>query len=49
MHEVHVGAEFAIETGIVGKLSGLSKSINDRFMTLTLPLSGNKHATDQPR
>ena len=36
---------FAIKTELVGKLSGLPKGINDRLMTLRLPLSGNKHAT----
>ena len=30
---------------LVGKLTGLPNSINDRLMTLRLPLSGNKHAT----
>ena len=43
MHEAGVG--FAIKTGLVGKLSGLPKGINDRLITLRLPLSGNKHAT----
>ena len=41
--EASVG--FAIKTELVGKLSGLSKGINDRIMTLRLSLSGNKHAT----
>ena len=36
---------FAIKTELVGKLSGLPKGINDRLMTLRLPLSGDKHAT----
>ena len=32
-------AGFAIKTEIVDKLSGLPKGINDRLMTLRLPLS----------
>ena len=39
------GVAIAIKTEIVGKLSGLPKGINDRLMTLRIPLSGNKHAT----
>ena len=39
------GVGFATKTELVGKLSGLSKSINDRLMTLRLPVAGNKHAT----
>ena len=39
------GVVFAIKTEFVGKLSGLPKGINDRLMSLRLPLSGNKHAT----
>ena len=39
------GVGFTIETELVGKLSGLPKGINDRLMTLRLPLSDNKHAT----
>ena len=39
------GVGFAIKTELVDKLSGLPKGINDRLMTLRLPLSGNKHAT----
>ena len=39
------GVGFAIKTELVGKLSGLTKDINDRLRTLRLPLSGNKHAT----
>ena len=39
------GVGFAIKTDLVGKLSRLSKGINDRLMTLRHPLSGNKHAT----
>ena len=42
-HEAGVG--FAIKTELVGKLSGLPKGINDRLMTLRLPLAGIKHAT----
>ena len=42
MHEAGVG--FAIKTGLVGKLSGLSNGIN-LLMRLTIPLSGNQHAT----
>ena len=38
-HEEEVG--FAIKTDLVGKLSGLTKGINDRLMTPRLPLSGN--------
>ena len=33
---------FPIKTKLVGKLSGLPKGINDRLMTLRLPLSGKK-------
>ena len=36
---------FAIKSDLVGKLTGLPNGINDRLMTLRLPLSGNKHAT----
>ena len=39
------GIGIAIKTELVGKLSGLPKGINDRLMTLRLPLSGNKYAT----
>ena len=35
---------FAIKSDLVGKLSGLPTGINDRLMTLRLPLSGSKHA-----
>ena len=34
-----------IYTQLVSKLSGLPKGINDRLMTLRLPLSGKRHAT----
>ena len=37
------GVGFVIKTELVGKLSGLPKCINDRLMTLRLPMSGNKH------
>ena len=36
---------FAVESDLVGKLSGLPKGINGRLMTLRIPLSGNIHAT----
>ena len=39
------GEGFAIKSDLVGKLTGLPNGINDRLMTLRLPLSGNKHAT----
>ena len=39
------GVGFAIKTELVGKLSGLPKGLNDRRMTLRLPLAGNKYAT----
>ena len=39
------GVGFAIKSYLVGKLTGLRNCINDRLMTLRLPLSGNKHAT----
>ena len=46
MKRREAGVVFAIKIELVGKLSGLPKGINDRlFMTLRLPLSGNKHAT----
>ena len=34
------GVGFAIRSHLVSKLSGLPKGINDRLMTLGLPLSG---------
>ena len=40
------GVGFAIKSHIVSKLSGLPKGINDRLMTLRLPLSGKRHATN---
>ena len=39
------GQGFAIKSPLVSKLSGLPKGINDRLMTLRLPLSGKRHAT----
>ena len=39
------GVGFAIKSQPVSKLSGLPKGINDRLMTLRLPLSGKRHAT----
>ena len=39
------GVGFTIMSHLVSKLSGLSKGINDRLMTLRLPLSGKRHAT----
>ena len=42
-HEAGVG--FAIKSHLVSKLSGLPKGINDRLMTLRLPLSSKRHAT----
>ena len=37
--------EFTIKSHLVSKLSGHPKGINDRLMTLRLPLSGKRHAT----
>ena len=39
------GIGFAIKSHLVSKLSGLPKGINDRLMTLRLPLSGKRHIT----
>ena len=39
------GVGFVIKSDLVGKITGLPNGINDRLMTLRLPLSGNKHAT----
>ena len=39
------GVGFAIKSHLVSKLSGLPKGINDRLITLRLPLSGKRHAT----
>ena len=39
------GVGFAIKSHLVRKLTGLPNGINDRLLTLRLPLSGNKHAT----
>ena len=41
--EARVG--FAIKSHLISKLLGLPKGINDRLMTLRLPLSGKRHAT----
>ena len=38
------GVGFAIKSHLVSKLSGLPKGINDRLMTLRLPLSGKRQA-----
>ena len=50
LHVLHklrreAGVGFAIKSDLVGKFTGLPNAINDRLMTLRLPLSGNKHAT----
>ena len=39
------GVGFDIRSHLVSKLSELPKGINDRLMTLRLPLSGKRHAT----
>ena len=39
------GVGFAIKSHLISKLSGLPKGINNRLMTLRLPLSGKRHAT----
>ena len=39
------GIGYVIKSHLVSKLSGLPKGINDRLMTLRLPLSGKRHAT----
>ena len=39
------GEGFAIKSHLISKLSGLPKGINDRLMTLRLPLSSKRHAT----
>ena len=39
------GVGFPIKSHLVSKLSGLPKGINDRLMTLRLPLTGKRHAT----
>ena len=39
------GVGFAIKSHLVSKLSGLPKDINNRLMTLRLPLSGKMNAT----
>ena len=40
------GVGFTIKPHLVSKLSGLPKGINVRLMTLRLPLSGKRHATN---
>nr|VZI28542.1 unnamed protein product [Spirometra erinaceieuropaei] len=40
-----VGAAFAIRNDVVGRLSCLPQIINDRLMSLRLPLQGGKFAT----
>ena len=45
MERHEAGVCFAIKLDLVGKLSGLPNGINDRLMTLKLPLTGSKHAT----
>ena len=39
------GVGFAIKSHFVSKLPGFPKGVNDRLMTLWLPLSGKRHAT----
>ena len=39
------GVGFVIKSNLVRKVLGLPKGINDRLMTLRLPLSGKRHAT----
>ena len=40
------GVGFAVKSTLVGKLAGLPKGVNDRLMTMKLPLSaGRKHIT----
>ena len=40
------GVGFAVRTSLVGKMVGVPKGVNDRLMTMQLPLShGKKHAT----
>ena len=39
------GVGFAVKTTLVGKLAGLPKGVNDRLMTMKLPLAGKKHLT----
>ena len=39
------GVGFAIKSNLVGKLTSLPKGINDRLISLRLPLRGNRHAT----
>ena len=42
-HEVGMG--FAIKTNLIIKLVCLPKGVNDRLMTMQLPLAGKCHAT----
>ena len=39
------GEGFAIKSHLISKLSGLPNGINDRLMTLRLPLYGKRHAS----
>ena len=39
------GVGFAIKSSLVSKLSSLPTAINDRLMSLKLPLAGKKQAT----
>ena len=40
------GVGFAVKTALIGKLAGPPNGVNDRFMTMKLPLSfGRKHRT----
>ena len=39
------GVGFAVKNHLVSKLTSLPKGVNDRLMTLRLPLQGNKQAT----
>ncbi|KAK7010182.1 craniofacial development protein 2 [Biomphalaria glabrata] len=39
------GVGFAVKSKVVNKLAGLPKDINDRLMTLRLPLTSIRHAT----
>ena len=39
------GVGFVIKSHLVSKLSGRPKNINDRLLTLRLPLSGKRHST----
>ena len=39
------GVGFAIRTVLIAKLETLPKGINDRLMTMRIPLAGNAHLT----